>query len=77
MITTRSVERGASICTMTEFHSRVIHKKSGTTLAAEPASLANAVDSQLYVSLLVEASLKGEPQGGSGSDPDSTFRESW
>ena len=51
MITTRGVEKEASVCTMVEFNSTVIHRLTGSTLAAESAP----VDKRIYVRLLVEA----------------------
>ena len=44
MTKTRSVEKGASVCTIIDFNGTVIHKVMGSTLAAESAALANAVD---------------------------------
>ena len=43
IITTRGVEKGASISTVVGFNSIVIHRQIGTALAADSADLANAV----------------------------------
>ena len=64
-ITTCGVEKGASICTTIEFNSTVIHRVTGSELAAEQAVLTNSVDRQLYVRPWVDALLIREPQGGS------------
>ena len=53
--------KGSQICAT---NCTVIYQVIGSTLAAGSEALANAVCRQLYVLLLVEAVLKGKPQGG-------------
>ena len=65
MMTTRGVEKRASVCTMSEFHSTLIHRMIGSTLAAETSTWAKAVDRLLCLLFLLEALLTGEPQCGS------------
>ena len=48
---------------MVELNSIVIHTVIGTTLAAESAALATALDRQFYVRLLLESILLGVPIG--------------
>ena len=55
MMTTRGVEKRASICTMIGFESTVNRTVIGTTMAAESASLANAGDRLLDVKLPVKS----------------------
>ena len=59
-MTTRSVDKGASIFSMIEFNSTVIHR-----VIKKYVYGTHAVYRQLYLRLLVEALLTGEPQGGS------------
>ena len=47
---------------MVEFDGTVIHTVIGSTFAAESATLATALDRQLYVRLLSETILFGELQ---------------
>ena len=52
------------MCNVVEFHSGTISRVTGSTLAAESASMALAVDRHLFVRLLLEAVLYGEPRYG-------------
>ena len=61
LMTTSSVESGPSICNNVEFQSTTISRIVRSTMAAESASLSQAVDRQLYLRLFIECALFGEP----------------
>ena len=49
---------------MVEFGSSVIHRVVRSTLAAEAAALSTALDRQLYLRLVLESLIHGEPECG-------------
>ena len=59
-----SIEKESSTCSMVEFGSSVIHRVVKSTLAAEAAALSTALDRQLYLRLVLESMLYGEPVCG-------------
>ena len=52
-------------CAMVEFNSTTITRVVKSTMAAESASLSIALDRNLYLRLLLEAMIYGEPEMGS------------
>ena len=60
-LTTTDVAHGEVPCTLVEFQSATISRVVKSTLASESASLSTALDTQLYLCLLVQNSLHGEP----------------
>jgi len=63
-LTTGPVEQEETVCNIAEFQSSTIHRVVKSTLAAEAASMSTALDRQLYLRLLLEAILDGEPACG-------------
>jgi len=63
-LTTGPVEQEETVCNIAEFQSSTIHRVVKSTLAAEAASMSTALDRQLYLRLLLEAILYGEPACG-------------
>ena len=62
IVTSGSIEAASVPATLVEFQSSTIHRVVRSTLAAEAASLSTALDRQLYVRLVLEALLHGEPE---------------
>ena len=60
-ITTSAVTQGGVPCALVEFQSATISRVVKSTLAAESASLSTALDRQLYLRLLTQSLLYGEP----------------
>ena len=58
------VKEGPSISNLVEFQSTTISRVVRSTMAAESASLSQAVDRQLYLRLVIENILHGEPDLG-------------
>jgi len=63
-LTTGLIEQEETVCNVAEFQSSTIHRVVKSTLAAEAASMSTALDRQLYLRLLLEAILYGEPACG-------------
>ena len=61
-MTTSNILKGETICDIVEFHSGTIPRVVKSTMAAESAALSIALDRQLYLRLLIEAILYGEPE---------------
>ena len=61
MLTSSDVQRGPEVCNLVEFQSNTITRVVGSTMAAESAAMSIALDRQLYLRLLVEGILYGEP----------------
>ena len=61
IMASKDVLAGSSTCNLVEFQSTTISRVVRSTMAAESASLSQAVDRQLYLRLLVETILHGEP----------------
>jgi hypothetical protein len=64
MITEESILTKPTLCNIVEFTSARISRVVKSTMAAESASLSLALDRQLYLRLLLEAVLYGEPNMG-------------
>jgi hypothetical protein len=60
-LTTGDVTRGEVPCALVEYQSTTISRVVKSTLASESASLSTALDRQLYLRLLVQSLLHGEP----------------
>ena len=60
-LTTTDVAHGEVPCALVEFQSATITRVVKSTLASESASLSTALDRQLYLRLLVQSLLQGEP----------------
>ena len=60
-VTGKEICEGPSLCTMAEFQSATISRVVKSTMAAESAALSTAVDRQLYLRLLLECLIWGEP----------------
>ena len=60
-LTTTDVAHGEVPCALVEFQSATISRVVQSTLASESASLSTALDRQLYLRLLVQSLLHGEP----------------
>ena len=58
------IETADSVCALVEFGSSVIHRVVRSTLAAEAAALSTALDRQLYLRLVLESLMFGEPDCG-------------
>ena len=58
------VKEGPSVSNLVEFQSTTISRVVRSTMAAESASLSQAVDRQLYLRLVIENILHGEPDLG-------------
>ena len=67
-LTSTKILAGPTICSLVEFQSGTISRVVKSTMAAESASLSMAIDRQLYLRLLVESILDGEPE---------TFSHDW
>ena len=61
MVTGDDVDCASVHATWVEYQSSTIHRVVRSTLAAEAASLSTAMDRQLYVRLVAESMLYGEP----------------
>ena len=61
LVADKGITHGAATCNIVEFQSTTIARVARSTMAAESASLSQAVDRQLYLRLLVECILHGEP----------------
>ena len=61
LMTTESIKRGAADCNVTEFQSSTIPRVVRSTMAAESASPSTALDRHLYLRLLMECLIYGEP----------------
>ena len=59
-----AIEKEECVCSQVEFGSSVIRRVVRSTLAAEAAALSTALDRQLYLRLVLESILHGEPQCG-------------
>ena len=68
ILTDRRVFEGPTQCNLVEFQSNTISRVVGSTMAAESASMSVALDRQLYLRLMVESILEGEPKLIGGSD---------
>ena len=64
LLTSSEVHEQKSVANLVEFHSGTIPRVVGSTMAAESAALSTAIDRHLYVRLLIEALLMGEPEYG-------------
>jgi hypothetical protein len=64
MITTKDISQQPALCNIVEYSSTRISRVVKSTMAAESASLSLALDRQLYLRLLIEAVLYGEPELG-------------
>ena len=62
MICSSDVITGPTICNLVEYQSVRISRVVKSTMAAESAALSTALDRQLYLRLLVESMLHGEPE---------------
>ena len=60
-LTTSDVAQGEVPCALVEFQSATISRVVKSTLASESVSLSTALDTQLYLRLLVQSLLHGEP----------------
>jgi hypothetical protein len=60
-LTTGDITKGEVPCALVEFQSTTILRVMKSTLASEFASLSTALDRQLYLRLLVQSLLQGEP----------------
>ena len=63
-LTTSAVMTEPTQCSLVEFQSSTISRRVKSTMAAESAALSTAVDRHLYLRLLVESILYGEPEYG-------------
>ena len=63
-LTSSLVVKQETSCNIVEFQSSTIRRVVKSTMAAEAASMSTALDRQLYLRLLVEALLHGEPERG-------------
>ena len=64
LITSKCINKHECLCNVVEFQSSTIHRVVKSTLAAEAAALSTAIDRQLYLRLLLESLLYGEPECG-------------
>ena len=64
LMTTKEIALGAADCNLTEFQSSTIPRVVKSTMAAESAILSIALDRHLYLRLLMECLLHGEPELG-------------
>jgi hypothetical protein len=64
MITTKNISQQPALCNIVEYSSTRISRVVKSTMAAESASLSLALDRLLYLRLLIEAVLYGEPELG-------------
>ena len=58
---TESIQRGAADCNVSAFQSSTIPRVVRSTMAEESASLSTALDRHLYLRLLMESLIYGEP----------------
>ena len=61
LMTEICIQTGPEICDVVEFQSSTITRVVGSTMAAESAAMSVALDRQLYLRLLIESVLFGEP----------------
>ena len=61
-LTSTKIMQGPATCSLVEFQSGTISRVVKSTMAAESASLSIAIDRQLYLRLLTEVILYGEPE---------------
>jgi len=61
LITQTDIAEGMTVCNIVEFQSSTIGRVVRSTMAAEAASLSTALDRHLFVRLLLECILNGEP----------------
>ena len=64
LITSKYIIEQECLCNVVEFQSSTIHRVVKSTLAAEAAALSTAIDRQLYLRLLLESFVYGEPECG-------------
>jgi hypothetical protein len=64
VLTEENIQEGPATCVLVEFESTRINRVVKSTMAAESAALSKTLDRQLYVRLLVESLLYGEPELG-------------
>ena len=64
MMTTKDIALGAADCNLAEFQSSTIPRVVKSTMAAESAILSIALDRHLYLRLLMECLMYGEPELG-------------
>jgi len=64
LLSDKSILKKPALCSLVEFHSGTISRVVKSTMAAESASLSIALDRHLYLRLLVESMLYGEPEYG-------------
>jgi hypothetical protein len=62
LLSTTDILRGDAPCALLEFQSSTISRVVKSTMAAESASLSTALDRQLYLRLLLQSLLHGEPE---------------
>ena len=60
--TTKGIAQGTEICKLTEFQTSTIPRIVRSTMAAESAILSIALDRHLYLRLLMECLMYGEPE---------------
>ena len=61
LITDTSVRTGDAVCNIAEFSSSTINRVVRSTMAAESVALSLAIDRQMYLRLIIECVLYGEP----------------
>ncbi len=62
LVATDMIKNGPVSCNITEFQSSTICRVVRSTMAAEAASMSLALDRHLYLRLLIEGLLHGEPE---------------